>query len=212
MQSKPSKSFAHVHGVSVETDPANIKSLTITISDSTGKTLATIDDITPGSTCGIDHDFPPGDYMIESSDGNGTQFTSFSDRTLASTDTTGSTKTSAVAAPTGLGGHGTLSFDGKTYDFTNGRCSPTLDPNQFLFRDPPNPGNDSTYFALTVTDLTATSSNGGNHPSSITYQKDGKTIVAASDATLEIRDDLSGGTFSGVDFITSKQASGSYTC
>ncbi|MCU1400341.1 MAG: hypothetical protein JWN62_3450 [Acidimicrobiales bacterium] len=211
VDSKPGSSFAHVRGVAVQTDAANTQSIDVTISDTTGNTLATINGIGPGSTCGVDYDFPPGDYMIESSDGNGTQFTSFSDQP-GETTATAASGASSEPAPSGASGHATLMFDGTTYDFTNGGCSPTLDPNLFVFRDPPTPGVDATYFALTVGDVTTPSSVGGKHAGSITYQKDGKTVVAASEATLDVGADLSGGTFTGVDFLTSKPVSGSYTC
>lgn len=121
--------------------------------------------------------------------------------------------TSASTAPVGAG-RATLTFDGQTYSFTNGRCSPVLDENQFLFRDPPNSFNDATYLAIVVTDLKANiTSAGGNHVGALNYQHDGKSIVSLSeDAAITIATDLKSGTFSGSDYLTKKPASGSYTC
>jgi hypothetical protein len=204
--------FAHVRGVTVHADPSNIESLTITITDEAGTTVATITDLSPGSTCGIDHDFEPGDYSIESSAGDGTQFTSFADRRADTSPSSSSTASSVDGQPTAADGQATLTYNGTTYQFTNGRCSSVLDPDQFVFRDPPMPGTDATYFAVVVTDVNGSSSTGGTHAGAVTYQQDGALLVTVSDATLQIAPDLSGGTFTGNDFISGKQATGSYSC
>ena len=126
-----------------------------------------------------------------------------------STNGTSSSSSDTSAASSG---HATLTVRGETYTFTHGGCSDVLDPNQFLFRDPAAPGLDATYFAVTVTDVEGTSDKGGKHAGAVTYQENGKTVVAVSDATLDIADDLSAGTFSGPDFITNDPVTGSYTC
>lgn len=199
-------SFAHIMAVTATASADNQGPITVTVADANGNTVATIDGIAPGDSCSIDHDFAPGDYFVADNHGNGTQFTSFADE--------GDTAASAgPTAPSGGGsGQATLTVRGKTYTFTHGGCSDVLDPNQFLFRDPAAPGLDATYFAVTVTDVEGTSTKGGKHAGSVTYQEDGKTVVAVSDATLDIADDLSGGTFSGPDFLTNDPVTGSYTC
>ncbi len=195
----PGPSFAHIKGVVEKADPSNSGPLKVTITNSGGATVATIAALQPGATCGIDHDFAPGDYMVESSDGNGGQFTSFPDNP----DTT---------ASSGAGG-ASASFEGQTYTFSTGGCSGVLDENQFVFRDPATPGNDATYFAITVTDLSgSTASTGGPHAGAVLYQKDGKGVFSLSDATIDIAPDLSGGTFSGADFASQKKVTGSYHC
>ena len=68
--------FSHLTGLEVAAPAANTEPLSFTISVLDGATIATIRDVAPGTTCGIDHDFAAGDYFILSSDGNGTQFSS----------------------------------------------------------------------------------------------------------------------------------------
>ena len=207
----PGPSFAHIKGVVVMADPGNIGSLTVTITNSGGATVATVAALKPGATCGIDHDFVPGDYMVQSSDGNGGQFTSFPDSTdsSSSTGSSGSTGTTSTSLAAGA----SASFDGQTYTISSGGCSHVLDENKFVFRDPATPGNDTTYFAITLTDLSgSTASTGGHHAGAVLYQKDGKGVFSVSDATIDIAPDLSGGTFSGADFASKKQVAGSYHC
>lgn len=76
VDSRRDSPFSHLAGLVVETPADNTEPLTVTISVLDGATLATFTDVAPGSTCGIDHDFAPGDYFILTSDGNGTQFSS----------------------------------------------------------------------------------------------------------------------------------------
>jgi hypothetical protein len=66
--------------------------------------------------------------------------------------------------------------------------------------------------AITVTDVAEPSTVGGEHAGAITVQQEGSIVVAVSDATIVIDDDLGGGTFSGPDFVTGKDVSGSYRC
>jgi hypothetical protein len=199
-------SFAHIMAVTATAAAENDGPITVTVTDANGTTIATMDDIAPGGSCSIDHDFAPGDYFVADNHGNGTQFTSFDD----GGDTATSAGSSAPSA--GSGGQATLTVNGKTYTFTHGGCSDVLDPNQFLFRDPAAPGLDATYFAVTVTDVEGTSTKGGKHAGAVTYQENGKTVVTVSDATLDIADDLSSGTFSGSAFLTNEPVTGSYTC
>ncbi len=65
---------SHLSGLNVEASADSTKPQTFTISVLDGPTIATIRDVGPGMTCGIDHDFAEGDYFILSADGNGTQF------------------------------------------------------------------------------------------------------------------------------------------
>lgn len=125
-----------------------------------------------------------------------------------------STLPSQVSAPSARAGnaHATVSSNGLSYAFPDGRCSKTLDGNQFLFRDPPVLGNDLTVFTLTVTDLNgSTASMGGAHAGYLDYRKDGKDVVLGA-VQLSIANDLSGGTFSGSDDVTKSSIAGSYTC
>jgi hypothetical protein len=134
--------------------------------------------------------------------------------TSSTSSAAGSATTTTRAAVAASGATATLTFKGQTYTFTTGRCSTKLDPDQFLFRDPPNPGLDPTYFALTVTDVKPGSETaGGTYKGALTYQKDRQVVVNVSgDLQLVIAADLKSGSFSGPDYFTKEIVTGSYTC
>jgi hypothetical protein len=53
---------------------------------------------------------------------------------------------------------------------------------------------------------------GGTSNTAVLYVVNGEFIFNPTNATLKMKDDLSGGTFSGKDFATHKPVTGSYTC
>ena len=109
------------------------------------------------------------------------------------------------------GGSGTAvaNFDGKTFHFSGGVCSTVLDVNQFVFTEGDKVSN---YFNISVLDLKKPVDHGGTFNTAVLYVDNGKLIFNPTDATLKVKDDLSGGTFGGKDFATHKPVTGSYTC
>jgi hypothetical protein len=135
----------------------------------------------------------------------------------ASPANTTTSRTNPGGTPVATPSKGATAFftlKGEKHTFTNGRCSSVLDSNQFLFRDPPNPGVDATYFALTVTDAKpGAETTGGKHKGALTYQQDGKLVAnVAGDLELDIAPDLKSGTFTGPDFLTKETLTGGYAC
>jgi hypothetical protein len=120
---------------------------------------------------------------------------------------TGTPSSAVVDAPAGA--TATVNVDGREFDFSGGTCSTVLDANQFVFTT--GSGTD-TFFNISVLDLKAPVDHGGTFTAAVLYRQDGKDVLNPTDATLKVDQDLSGGTFSGKDFLTGKTVTGSYTC
>lgn len=65
-----------VLGIEAVADPGDIEAFSVLVTDSAGAPVVEIPDVQPGQTCGVDFTFPPGDYDLVTSDGNGGRFTS----------------------------------------------------------------------------------------------------------------------------------------
>lgn len=107
-------------------------------------------------------------------------------------------------------GSATVKIAGDTYTFDHGACSPRLDPEQFLYRSPAEPGIDPTYLAVTVD--TATDNTEQTVTGSVTLQQNGTIELSIADVKLTIDDGFTGGRFEGHDYITNAPVSGTFVC